>query len=127
MNKITLFVITSIFFIGCTKQQQIEGYVRDANGFYYQLLGIGDGNENPEIGNVVVFDAVMKTQSDSVFWDTKHDAANGFYVALNSKFLEGSCNNYFLKMVEGDSVSLLVKPAVFFRNYLEQTPLSHFF
>lgn len=119
MNKITLFFMVAVFFVSCTKQQQIEGYTRDSNGFYYQLLGIGDGNENPQIDNVVVFDAVMKTQTDSIFWDTKHDSPNGLFVSLNSTLVFGSCNSYFLKMVEGDSVSLLVKPSIFFRNYFD--------
>lgn len=39
----------------------------------------------------------MKTQSNSVFWDTKHDAANGMYVALNTSDILGSCDSYFFK------------------------------
>ena len=118
-NKLVLFFFLIILFFSCTKQEQIEGYIRDSNGFYYKLLAIGDGNEKPQLDNIVVLDAEMKTLSDSVFWDTKHDAANGFYVALNSYLTSGSCNHYFLKMVEGDSVSFLIKPSVFFRNYFD--------
>ena len=108
-----------ILCFGCTKQEQIVGYMRDSNGFYYRLLALGDGNENPKLDNVVVLDAEMKTLTDSVFWDTKHDATNGFYVVLNANLLSGSCNHYFLKMVEGDSASLLIRPSVFFRNYFD--------
>ena len=118
-NRLVLFFLVTVLCFACTKHEQIEGYVRDSNGFYYKLLAIGDGNENPQSDNVVVLDVEMKTLSDSVFWDTKHDAANGFYVALNSNTLLGSCNDYFLKMVEGDSASLLIKPSVFFRNYFD--------
>jgi FKBP-type peptidyl-prolyl cis-trans isomerase FkpA len=103
----------------CTKQQQMDGYTGHGNGFYYKLLAIGDGNEKPQLNSVVVLDAEMKTLSDSVFWDTNHDAANGFYVSLGSDLLPGSCNHYFLNMVEGDSVSFLIRPSVFFRNYFD--------
>ncbi len=119
LHKLVLFFLAMILCFACTKQEQVAGYVRDSKGFYYKLLALGDGNENPQLDNVVVLDAEMKTLSDSVFWDTKHDAANGFYIALNANLLPGSCNHYFLKMVEGDSASLLIKPSVFFRNYFD--------
>ena len=119
LQKIAGCFLVLLVCFGCDKKQHIEGYTRDDNGFYFKLLSIGDGNEKPQLDNVVVFDAEMKTLSDSIFWDTKHDAANGLFVALNSNLLAGSCNHYFLNMVEGDSASLLVNPSVFFRNYFD--------
>jgi FKBP-type peptidyl-prolyl cis-trans isomerase len=103
----------------CNKQGQINGYMRDSKGFYYKLISIGDGNESPHKDNIVVLDVVMKTQSDSVFWDTKHDAPNGLFVSLNSKLILGSCRDYYLRMVEGDSVSFLLKPEALFRDYFD--------
>lgn len=118
--KKCLFFIGAILFIwSCKKQHQTEGYTRDAEGYYFKLLGIGDGNENPKMEQIVMFEAAMRTQNDSVFWDTKHDASNGLCVALTSKIIQGSCKKYFLKMVEGDSVSLLMKPSVLFRDYFD--------
>jgi hypothetical protein len=102
-----------------TKSDLFNGYSRDSSGYYFKLISIGDGNESPRNDDVVVFEAVMKTQSDSVFWDTKHDAANGMYVALNTSDILGSCESYFSKMVEGDSVSFLLKPSVLFRDYFD--------
>jgi FKBP-type peptidyl-prolyl cis-trans isomerase 2 len=61
----------------------------------------------------------MKTQADSVFWDTKHDAANGLFINLNSNPIFGSCNSHFTKMAEGDSASFLIKPSVLFRDYFD--------
>ena len=118
-QKITIVFLVIMLCFGCKKQPQIEGYTRDDNGFYYKLLSIGDGNESAKEEEVVVLDAEMKTLSDSVFWDTKHDAANGFYVDLNSKFVFGSCNSHFLLMVEGDSASFLIKTSVLFRDYFD--------
>lgn len=118
-TRLFLFFTTLFLCFACSKPEMFNGYTRDDKGFYYKLLAIGDGNESPNNENVVVFEAVMKTQSDSVFWDTKHDAANGMYVSLNSSNENGSCENYFLKMVEGDSVSFLLKPTVLFRDYFD--------
>ncbi|MES2566671.1 MAG: FKBP-type peptidyl-prolyl cis-trans isomerase [Bacteroidota bacterium] len=119
LTRITLFFLVILFSFGCNKSTQLKEYTRDSNGFYYKLLTIGDGNESPEKVNVIVVDAVMKTLSDSVFWDTKHDATNGLYVELYHALIRGSCNSYFLKMVEGDSVSFLINPVILFRNYFD--------
>ena len=119
LNKIILLFLVITSFVSCKKHSQINGYTRTSQGYYYKLLTIGDGNESPLNDNVVVLDAVMKTQSDSVFWDTKHDAANGLHIRLNSKMASESFKNYFLKMVEGDSVSFLIKPSTFFRDYFD--------
>lgn len=119
IHKLVLSFLVMMVFFGCNKLKQIDGYTRDSGGFYYKLIGIGDGNDSPLNDNVVVLDVVMKTQSDSVFWDTKHDAPNGLFVLLNSRLKEGSCNDYYLKMVEGDSVSFLIKPSALFRDYFD--------
>lgn len=119
LQKIASCFFALIVCFGCNKQPQIDGYTRDDNGFYYKLLFIGDGNESAKENAVVVLDAEMKTLSDSVFWDTKHDASNGFYVDLNSKLIQGSCNNHFSLLVEGDSASFLIKPSVLFRDYFD--------
>lgn len=119
IHKLIVFFLITIICFGCNKQKQMDGYTRDSNGFYYKLLSIGDGNESPLKENIIVLDVVMKTQSDSVFWDTKHDAPNGLFISLDSKLVEGSCRDYYLKMVEGDSVSFLIKPSAIFRDYFD--------
>jgi FKBP-type peptidyl-prolyl cis-trans isomerase len=119
LKRSLIYLLIFTAFFSCKKTNQVDGYSRSAQGYYYKILAIGDGNEIPKNDHVVVLDAVMKTQSDSVFWDTKHDAVNGLYVSLNSKSIIGSCNSYFLKMVEGDSVSFLIHPRAFFRDYFD--------
>ncbi len=118
IRLLSLILLVALCF-ACRKHNQVEGYTRDDNGYYYQLLAIGDGNDHPSTDDVCVFDAIMKTQSDSVFWDTQHDDMNGLYVSLTSEPVFGSSKNYCLKMVEGDSVSFLIRPSVFFRDYFD--------
>lgn len=109
-----VFVLTA-----CRKPAFLEGYTRDANGYYYKLIRLGDGVMHPQPNDIVVADAVMSTQRDSVFWDTQHDGVNGFYLDLNSPKLAGSCHDYFAKLVEGDSISFLIRPTTFFRLYFD--------
>lgn len=103
----------------CRKPAFLEGYTRDADGYYYKLISLGDGNMHPLSKDIVVADAVMRTQKDSVFWDTQHDGVNGLYIDLNSPKLAGSCHGYFTKLVEGDSISFLIRPSTFFRLYFD--------
>ena len=76
-QKTVAFFLILLIAVSCNKHPEIAGFTRDDNGFYYKLLFIGDGNESAKEDEIVVLDAEMKTLSDSVFWDTKHDATNG--------------------------------------------------
>lgn len=120
MLKHLHIIIVAIFVVvtSCKKQTSaIDGYTKDVNGFYYKLVGIGEGNEHPRKNEVIVVEAVMKTLSDSVFWDTYHDAQNGLYIDLSLPLQRGSCDSYFTKAVEGDSVSFYINPTVFFKEF----------
>lgn len=118
-SKFAYFFMFLLLGFACSKSDLFNGYSIDSSGYYFKLISIGDGNESPLSDDVVVFEAVMRTQSDSIFWDTKHDAANGMFVSLNTSNVKGSCEDYFSKMVEGDSVSFLLKPSVLFRYYFD--------
>lgn len=118
-HRIIFVFLVIVCCVGCIKESQVDGYTKDSTGFYYKLLAIGDGNEQPQRNNILLLEAQMKTLSDSVFWDTNHDATNGLYIDLNDQLLLGSCNPYFLQMVEGDSASFLIKPSIFFKNYFD--------
>ena len=125
MKKNKLFFYSLCLVIVCVvascqkHTSAIDGYTRNDDGFYFKLLVLGDGNDHPLTDQVLVVDAVMKTQADSIFWDTKHDAQNGLYIVLSKNELAHSCNPYFLNMVEGDSASFYINPKVFFRNYFD--------
>jgi FKBP-type peptidyl-prolyl cis-trans isomerase len=118
--RYSLYIAILYIVASCQKHTSaIEGYTRSDDGFYFKLLALGDGNDHPVPDQVLVVDAVMRTQGDSVFWDTKHDAQNGLYIVLSKNELAHSCNPYFLTMVEGDSASFYINSKVFFRNYFD--------
>ncbi len=119
MIKSFLLCIIILMFLSCRNTHQTSNYTRDKEGCYYKLLAIGDGNNYPLRESVLVIEAVMKTQSDSVFWDTKHDALNGMYISLGDLSEKDPCKKYFMKMVEGDSSSFLIKPTILFRDYFD--------
>ncbi len=119
-KKIFILFIMIFLSYACKQKNQFkDGYSIHANGFYYKLIAIGDGSENPTNDHVVVLDAVMRTQNDSVFWDTGHDSPNGLYVQLNNTELKASCLAYFKNMVEGDSVSFMMPTKTFFKVFFD--------
>lgn len=116
----TLLIIFILATVSCSKKTKtLDGYTSDENGFYYKLLAIGDGNNKPLKEQVVVLEAVMKTLTDSVFWDTEHDAGNGLFVPMYQNWGLNSCNPYLMNLTEGDSMAFLVRPDIFFRNYFD--------
>lgn len=121
--NIILSVVAALLLACChRKKEPIEGYTRDDDGFYYKLLVIGDGNDKPKAGDVLLLDAVFKTQKDSVIWDSKVEGGNAFYLGLEARALTGSFNKHLLQMVEGDSVSFYVPVSVFFKQYFNTPP-----
>ncbi len=115
-----LYYIVFLFALvsSCKKPlSNIDGYSLDKNGFYYQLLSIGDEKKQPANTQYVLVKAEMFTLSDSIFWDTTHDTENGLFVDLSGSVAKKSCNAYFLKSAVGDSVSFYVNTAVFFKDY----------
>ena len=121
MQKISLLILLLVFVLQACKKPSsaIEGYTKDEAGFYYKLLSFGDGNERANSTQVVVLEVVMSTLSDSIFWDTYHDSQDDLYIDLSKKQRANSCNHYFKKVVEGDSISFYVNPTTFFRDYFD--------
>ena len=77
-----LYYIVFLFALvsSCKKPlSNIDGYSLDKNGFYYQLLSIGDEKKQPANTQYVLVKAEMFTLSDSIFWDTTHDTENGLF------------------------------------------------
>lgn len=119
MKKIIAIFLLTFLFVACSRNNWLEGYEQQAGGFYYKLLGIGDGNNTPKVDEVLVAEAVMKTQNDSVFWDTYHDANNGLYIDLGSANMSAPWKVQLLKLVEGDSASFLVNSNTFFKLFFD--------
>lgn len=111
------FAIILLFFSSCT-QKHSKAYTRSEKGYYYQLLAIGDGHEKPDSLGAVSVDMVLKTSFDSVFFSSSNNLPHGFYISLLSENPR-SGKSYLLSLVEGDSVSLMIDKASFFREYFD--------
>ncbi len=123
----TFFLKTIIFLVivslwNCGNQNSNNKYQKDSNGNYYQLIGIGDGKINPKASNFIILDTEVKTQEDSVIFNSKHNTTNGFVISLSNQLIKENFNDYFFKLAEGDSSSFLIPPTLFFKSFFDTIP-----
>jgi hypothetical protein len=97
----------------------VKGYSKYSEGLYYKLLAFGDGQNTQHAHDVLIFDAVVKTNKDSIFWQSNQTAQHALIVNLLSLRSDTSLFNYFTDLSEGDSVSLMMSPERFFRMFFD--------
>lgn len=101
----------------CTKQPS-DGYTVAAEGYAYKLLAIGDGRESAAQGEGILCDLVLRTAGDSVFFNSRYHAPEGFYIHLRHAS-RPSGKQHIASLTEGDSLSLMVGKTCFFREYFD--------
>jgi hypothetical protein len=118
MARISCCFLLAVCFLAACHKPTNNGYTRDPQGYYYKLLAIGDGKQNADTASSLFCSALLRTQSDSVFFNSTYTGAGGFYISLDPA---GSLSGkpHFLKMTEGDSLSLMVEKTCFFREYFD--------
>jgi len=99
-----------LFLFACRQKENRSGYSPKEN-FYYKLLSIGDGKIKPDTSDVLWIDASCSTLKDSVFWDTRHNAFQSFFVEQKAF----SFTKHLFTLAEGDSVQYLLPSATFFK------------
>ena len=102
----------------CTnKEVREDGFSVADNGLFYKLCEIGDGQKNPEQGDLVLLNVNFKTQKDSLFFDSRHNAWMGYFLKVDNtkKGLQG----YLDAMLEGDSLVFMINNKVFFKEIFD--------
>lgn len=106
-----LLLASALFFLACrTKPKIINGYSTKDN-FYYKLVSIGDGKQKPDTADYLWVDATCYTLRDSVFWDTRHEAGQHFFVRHGAFDFA----RHLYTLAEGDSVQYLIPSEVFYK------------
>jgi FKBP-type peptidyl-prolyl cis-trans isomerase FkpA len=115
--KIRYFLQTTfclLVFFSCSEPKTFNGYSKK-NNFYYKLLSIGDGKIKPDTSETLWIDVKCLTLKDSVFWDTKHEAFQRFFIKQNSF----SFARQIFTWSEGDSVQYLIPSSIFFKEFFK--------
>ncbi len=117
-NKICL-LLCGIFalygFYSCTNNKEVreDGFSVADNGLYYKLCQIGEGQKNPEEGDLVLLNVNYRTQKDSLFFNSRHNAWMGYFLKVDKT--KKGFQNYLDAMLEGDSLVFMIDSKVFFR------------
>jgi FKBP-type peptidyl-prolyl cis-trans isomerase FkpA len=94
-NNFKLFCILLIANSCKEKTKTYQGYSKQAD-FYYKLVSLGDETKKTDSSQCLWISASCKTLSDSIFWDTKHNNNQTFFITKNS--------SAFLKNIYGFSI-----------------------
>ncbi|MDP2388113.1 MAG: FKBP-type peptidyl-prolyl cis-trans isomerase [Bacteroidota bacterium] len=111
-------IFALIGFYSCTKKELREdGFSVADNGLYYKLCEIGEGQKNPEEGDLVLLNVNFRTQKDSLFFDSRHNAWMGYFLKVDNS--KRGFQSYLDAMLEGDSLVFMVNSKVFFREVFD--------
>jgi len=113
------YLLVLIVFFQCKKNNLVNGYSKYSEGLYHKLLAFGDGQNTQHAHDVLIFDAVIRTNKDSIFWQSNQTSQHAFIVNLMSLKSDSSLYNYFSVLSEGDSVSIMMSPRRFFRMFFD--------
>jgi FKBP-type peptidyl-prolyl cis-trans isomerase FkpA len=113
MKRYFLFVMFIGLCISCKRENHV--YSRHEKGFYYRLLGFNTDLEKDNTHFIALLDMNYCTQNDSVFWNSKTDFDDKYFVNIDPDKTGNCIECYLQKANEGDSVCLLIPKEIFFK------------
>jgi len=113
--KHLILVAFSLILFSCKREPElINGYSVSSTKLYYKICTIGDGTKHPKNGDYLLLHVKYKTQNDSLFYHSNHQAWKGYFVEYK-KNKDAVFLSYFSEMIEGDSMQFMVPTASFFK------------
>lgn len=112
--KQTLFIIFALsFFAACSSPSPFEGYKKSGKGFYYQLVTIGETDQEIKTGDYVTADITYATLVDSVFFEGRRK------IEIESPAYKGAIEDCIMSLRNNESASFIIESAPFFNQTLE--------
>ncbi|QQS51454.1 MAG: FKBP-type peptidyl-prolyl cis-trans isomerase [Bacteroidota bacterium] len=118
--KNKLFLILAIIMLTACSQSPFEGYKKSPKGFYYQLKGLGESQDEVVVGDFITIDISYSTISDSVFFSGRRK------LRIEEPAYKGAIEDCFMSLHPGESASFILLAEPFFKQTLE-TDLPGFF
>ena len=119
--QLVVYCLFSIVFLSCG-ENKFPGFLETSNGLYYKILGIGDGNRNAEVGDVVTARIIIKSEKDSILFDTKSFGLDG---AVTFTLKEPQCKKDYTEgfqfLSEGDSATFITDAYTLFMKINNKT------
>jgi FKBP-type peptidyl-prolyl cis-trans isomerase len=116
MRVNTIFLSISLLLLfSCSEAPKVYSDYSKKNDFYYKLISLGDETKKTDTSQCLLIEASCKNLADSIFWDTKHNHNQTFFITKNSStFLK----NIFGFSV-GDSLEYLFPTEIFFTEFFK--------
>ena len=113
-KKITIFLLFILVFSFCKNAHKNKGYSLHPSGYWWQLISFSNDSTQFKPGAIAWIDASFKTQKDSIFYDSKHDMRDRFFIRTDSAQNYNLLKTLVSNCSQGDSVCVLIKTATFF-------------
>jgi FKBP-type peptidyl-prolyl cis-trans isomerase FkpA len=113
MKYISFFTIT-LFLISCTGRSPYPGFSKSKHGIYFQLHKMGESDQKAKFGDYITSDITYKTINDSVFFKGRRKLQ-----LLQEGSYEGSVNECFQMLSEGESATFIISAKNFYLKTLE--------
>ncbi len=123
-NRIILYVSFLLVF-SCGRKKN-EYYTKHEKGFYYHLLAFNSDVKKDNTHFIALLDLNYSTQNDSVFWNSKSDFDDKYFMNIDPE-ASGNCIEAYLQMAnEGDSACLLIPKETFFKQQFSSKQIPTF-
>ena len=94
------------------KVKTYQGYSKQKD-FYYKLISLGDETKKTDSSQSLLILASCRTLRDSLFWDTRHNVSQSFFITKNSSAFLKSIYGFSI----GDSLQYLFPTKKFFKEF----------
>lgn len=107
-----LFLTLLLFACG---NKKTELYSKNEKGFYYHLISFNSDLKKDNTHYIALLDINYATQNDSVFWNSRSDFDDKYYMNIDPDATNNFIETYLRNANEGDSVCLLIPKEIFFK------------
>lgn len=109
-----MVIVLALAIASCSNRSKLfEGFSVAKTGIHYRLISLGDGTSAAVPSNYVTINITYRTVKDSIFFQ-------GFrQFQLTEPHYEGSIDECFLMLSQGDSAAFYIKAQPFFAQTLE--------
>ncbi len=112
MLKVIYFILIIVSIISCNS----DSYIVDNSGMKYKFFVKNENNNKPVKSDILVLLMRYTTEKDSVLFDTKEFNGQPFRMRFNgSSKNDGTIDDAFALMHEGDSAQFIVDAEKFYR------------
>lgn len=114
-----------LFIAGCERNNH-SVFSKHNKGFYYHLVSFNTDLKKDNTHFIALLDIDYLTQTDSVFWSSKTDYDDKYFMYVAPQSTGNLIETYLQTANEADSVILLIPKTIFFKQQFSTSKLPYF-